>query len=53
MFDHISDNPHLIVNGFIETGITESIRKAVVACEKYDFSSCNDSEELSEATFSD
>ena len=36
MFNHISDNPHLIVNGFIATGISDSISEAVVAGEEYD-----------------
>ncbi len=54
MFDHISDNPHLIVNGFIATGITDSISEAVVAGEEYNFSSDNaDSEYDDEAGFSD
>ncbi len=44
MFDHMTDNPHLIVNGFIETGITESISKATqcIVDEEYDYSSTND-----------
>ncbi len=38
MFEHISNNPHLIVNGFVASGITDSISSAhLEADEEYDF----------------
>uniref|UniRef100_A0A1X7TUI2 DDE-1 domain-containing protein n=1 Tax=Amphimedon queenslandica TaxID=400682 RepID=A0A1X7TUI2_AMPQE len=29
MFEHISNNPHLVVNAFIASGITENISDAI------------------------
>ena len=44
MFEHISDNPHLLINGFIATGITTTISDAIadLDAEEYDLSSCDD-----------
>ena len=55
IFDHMTNNPYLIVNGFIETGITKSISKATQCTvdEEYDYSSADDDDDNSGAVFSD
>ena len=54
MFDHLTDNPYVIVNGFIETGISGSVSNAITTCcEEYEYSSSDDdvSDGSIEATF--
>ena len=56
LFEHISNNPHLLVNGFVSAGITNSIREALKDCEdfneQYDLSSANEDCD-NDAVFSD
>ncbi len=56
MYQHLSDNPHLIVNGFVSSGITNTISDALVAVaeEEYELTSCDeDDSDDGAAAFSD
>lgn len=57
LFDHLTNNPHLIVNEFINTGISGSISDAITTRhEEHDYSSSDDdvsNGSIIEATFSD